>query len=80
VKAAIVATFQGVHHHQGDTASILTFIAWLATFLLAATGTLGFSSVSCTATGMWFFSTLAPTFVEFGLGGRWRGFAIDFDD
>ena len=33
-----------------------------------------------TPTGMRFFVSFAPPFVEFGLGSRWRRFAIDLDD
>src|SRR5467141_1916763 len=80
VESAIVSSFQGVHDHQGDTASILTFIPRLATFLLAATGALGLASVPRTPTGVRFRVTVAPTFLEFVLGRRWRRFAIDFDD
>jgi hypothetical protein len=80
VEPAIVASFQGVHDHQGDTASILTFIPWLAVFLLAPAGALGLASVPRTPTGVRFRVTFAPTFLEFVLGRRWRRFAIDFDD
>ena len=60
--------------------SEVRFIPRLATFLLAATGALGLPSVSRTAAGVRCLSTLATTFVEFGLSRRWRGFAIDLDD
>ena len=80
VEPAIVASFQGVHDHQSDTASILTFIPWLAVFLLAPAGALGLASVPRTPTGVRFRVTFAPTFLEFVLGRRWRRFAIDFDE
>src|SRR5262245_9857324 len=80
MEPAIVASFQGVHDHQGDTASVLTFISWLATFLLAPAGALGLASVPPTPTGVRFRVTFAPTFPEFVLGRRWCRFAIDFED
>src|SRR5438128_1466712 len=80
VEPAIVASFQGVHDHQGDTASVLTFIPWLATCLLAPVSALGLASVPRTPTGVRFWVTFAPTFLECVLGRRWRRFAIDCDD
>ena len=80
VEPAIVASFQGVHDYQGDTAPMLAFIPGLATFLLPSAGALGFASVSRTPTGLRFLASFTPTFVEFGLCRRWRCFAIDLDD
>ena len=80
VQAAIVAGFQRVHHHQGDAASILTLIPGLAAFLFTPAGALGLTSMARTPTGMRFVVSFAPPFVEFGLGGHWRRFAIDLDD
>src|SRR5262249_22474868 len=80
VEPAIVSSFQRVHDHQGDTASVLTFIPWLATFLRTPAGTLGLTSVPSTPTGERFWVAFAPTFLEFVRGRRWRRFAIDFDE
>ncbi len=80
VEPAIVASFQGVHDHQSNTASMLTFIPGLAPFLRAPAGAFGLTSVPRTPTGERFGATLPPTFREFGLGRRWRGFPIDLDD
>src|SRR5712691_11170690 len=74
VEPAIVAAFQGVHDHEGDTASVFTFIPWLATFLLAPTGALGLASVPHTATGVRVGVTFAPTLLAFVRGRRWRRF------
>jgi hypothetical protein len=68
------------HHHQRNTAPILAFVPGLAPFLLASTGAFGLTAVPRTPTGVGGGVTFATTFLELGLGGRWRGFAIDFDD
>src|SRR5713101_270434 len=80
VEPAIVAAFQGVHDHEGDTASVFPFIPWLATFLLAPTGALGLASVPHTTTGVRVGVTFAPTLLAFVRGRRWRRFPIDFDE
>src|SRR6266851_5111986 len=80
VEPAIVAAFQGVHDHEGDTASVFTFLPWLATFLLAPTGALGLASVPHTATGVRVGVTCAPTLLECVRGRRWRRFPIDCDE
>src|SRR6516164_1411044 len=72
VEPALVASFQGVHYHQGDTTSMLTFIPWLAASLLAPAGALGLAAVPRTPTGVRFRVTFAPTLLAFVLSRRWR--------